>query len=180
MNPVGVGSCDENELSRNWPKASPWIRVGSGFRGHIHRTGRGEFARHIQAGLADLKLLNRAGRNVGGSGSNGLVRDVYTIYFNTSRTPESATKRDRRVASLGGIEVLAILNLYAGLELRQVKEISSIHRQVFNLAGRQNSLNRRLFGIDLKLVGLNFNHGAFLADFKLDAAIGGIVHFYNQ
>ncbi len=154
--------------------------VRSGFRGHVDRTRRGKFGRHIQARLSDLKFLDSAGGNVGGSGADGFVRDVNTIYFDTCRAAVTAAERDGGVTCLGGIEVLAILNLYAGFELREVKEVATIHRQVFDLAGGQNTLHRCLFGVDLHFAGLHFNHCAFLADLELDAAVGGVIHFDIQ
>ena len=48
---------------------------------------------------------------------------------------------------LGGIEITSILHLNARLELREIQEISSIDRQVFDLLLSKNSLHARLLSV---------------------------------
>jgi len=71
-------------------------------------------------------------------------------------------------------------SLHAWLELCQVEEVAAVDWQVFNLTRRQNALHRGLFGVDLNIAGLHLNYGAFLSDFQLYAAVGGIVYLYIQ
>ncbi len=77
---------------------------------------------------------------------------------------------------------MTILNLHARFELRQIQEVTPVHRQVLDLTGRQNSLHGCLLGVDLNLTPLYFNHSALLANFQLHASVGRVVHFdiYGQ
>ncbi len=102
--------------------------------------------------------------------SDRFVRDIHTVNLYAGGAAITTAERDRRISGLGGIEVLTVLNLNAGFQLGQVKEVATIHRQVFDLGRCQNSLNSGLLGIDLNFASLYLDHRALLADFKLDAA----------
>jgi len=70
--------------------------------------------------------------------------------------------------------------LDARFELREVQEVTPIYRQVFDLSGCQNPLNGCLLGVDLKLIRLDLNHSALLADFQFDGPVGRIVDLNFQ
>ena len=140
------------------------IRIASGLRGYVHRTGRGQLGGHVKARLADLKFLDGARGNIGGGRSHGFVGDVDAVHFNAGSAAETASEGDRRIASFRGVEVLTVLNLHARLKLGQIEEVASVHRQVCNLALRDDALHGRLLGVHLHRAGLNLDHLTGLTD----------------
>src|ERR1035438_341364 len=70
------------------------VGVGSGLGGDVNRTGGSQLRGHVQAGLADLELLDCAGRDVGSRRADRLVGNINTIDFDASRPAETATERD--------------------------------------------------------------------------------------
>ena len=124
-------------------------RVGPRTSGHVDRTRRREILRQIQRGLRDLEFIDCARRNVRRGSAHGLVADVDAVHVNTRGPSEAAAERDRRIPGFRGIEVLSILDLYARLELSQIKEVAPVHRQILDLSGRKYTLHRCLFGVHL-------------------------------
>ncbi len=124
-------------------------RVRAGLRGDVYRSGRSHILREIQGGLADLEFVDRAGRNVRGGRAHSLVADVHAIHVDARRAAEAAAERNRGVTAFGGIEVLSVLNLDAGFELREIKEVASIDRKVLDLRGGEHALHRGLLGVHL-------------------------------
>ena len=89
--------------------------VASGFSGHVHRTRRSQLCGHVQTRLADLKFLNGARRDIGGSRTYSFIGDVHAINLDACGSSETAAEGDGRVARFGGVKILAVLNLDAGL-----------------------------------------------------------------
>src|SRR5260370_32229337 len=96
---------------------------------------------------SDVCSSDLVNRNVLRGGANGLVANVQTIHFDTGRAAEPPAKGDRRETLFGGIEVAAVLDLHAGLELSQIQEITAVDGQILNLFLRPYALDRGLFRI---------------------------------
>ena len=118
--------------------------VRARFGGHVHCAGRRQIGGNIETGLADLEFVDRAGWYVGGRGAHGFVADINAVNVDAGGAAEAAAERDRRVASLGRVKVLTVLNLNAGLELREVEEVAPVDRQVRNLVLESARLGRQL------------------------------------
>src|SRR5579862_2182067 len=153
--------------------------VRAGLRGYVDRAGRGEVVRKIQAGLSELKFGDRAGRNARGSGADVFIADVHSIHRDSRAAAESASERNRRKPSLGGIEVAAILDLDARLELCEIEEVASIHRQIFNLLSGQASRHLGLIRIDGHSLAAYFHNCAGSAELELDRRAGNLIDLHN-
>src|ERR1700724_4309104 len=104
--------------------------VRSRARSHVHGARCGQLGGKIEARLAELKLLDTAGRDVGCGGTKSLVRNVDAVHLDAGGTAEAATKRDGRITFLEPkTEAACVLNLNARLQLCQIKEVAAIHRQ---------------------------------------------------
>ena len=108
--------------------------------------------------MSDLKLLDRALRNILCRSPYRLIADIDAIHLNSRRSPKSSPKRDGRESVLRGIEVATILNLHSRLKLRQIEEITSIDGKIVDLLRVEHTLNRRLLCIDMQFGGGHFNH----------------------
>ena len=156
------------------------VAVGSGAGGDVHRAGRSELVRKIERGLADLKFVDRAGRNIFGGGADGFVADVHAVHFDARGASEAAADGNRREADFGGIEIGAILNLHARFELREIEEVAAVHRQVFDLFLVQDALHAGLFGIDsYRLLG-DGDYGIGLAHLQADVDAGNFADPYDD
>ena len=127
-----------------------------------------------------MELLNGAGWDVGGGGAHGFVRDIDAVYLNPGRAAETSTKGNRRIASFGRVEVLAVLNLHSRLELSEVKKVTAINRQVLNLVRGENSLHRGLFRVHLNFGTLHLNRFVSLAYLQFHIAICSVAHLYDK
>ena len=76
----------------------------------------------------------------GGRRAHGLIADVNAIHVDARRTAKTATERNRGETSLGGVEVLAVLDLHPRLKLGEIKEVPPVDRQVLYLGGSHNTL----------------------------------------
>jgi len=74
---------------------------------------------------------------------------------------------NRRETVFGWVEGAALLNLNAGLELREVKKIAPVDGEVLNLVEIDRALHRGLLRIDGDRASLNFNDLALLSEFHL-------------
>jgi len=108
--------------------------------------------------LLDLKLLDRALRDVLGGGTDGFIADVEAVHFDASGATEAPAEGDGRKTVLGGVEVAAVLDLHSGFKLCQIEEIPSIDGQVLDLLAGQNALHGDLLGVDLDSRSLHFHH----------------------
>src|SRR5579864_915316 len=153
--------------------------VRAGLRGHVHRAGRGEVIRKIQAGLCELKFGDRAGRNACGGRRIVFIAHVHSIHCDSRAAAEAAPERNRRKSGLGRIEVAAVLNLDARLELCEIEEVASIHRQIFNLLGGQASRHLSLIRIDGHSLAAYFHNRAGSAELELDRRAGNLVDLHN-
>ena len=122
--------------------------VGARASDHVNGASRGQLGGEIETGLANLEFTNGNLRNVLRGGADGFVADVHAVHLNASGAAEVARERDGRETVFCGIEVGAILNLYAGLELREVEEVAAIDRQRFDLLTGEHTLNGGLFFVD--------------------------------
>ena len=153
--------------------------VRAGLRGNVHRAGRGEVVRKIQAGLSELKFGDRAGRNARGGGADVFIADVHSIHRDSRAAAESPAERNRGKPSLRRIEVAAILNLDARLELREIEEVASIHRQILNLLSGQAARHLSLVRIDAHSLAAHFNNCAGSAELELDRRAGNLIDLHN-
>src|SRR5579872_5729057 len=152
--------------------------IASRFRGHVYSARRSQLRGHIQTRLANLKFLNGAGRDIGGGGTYGFVRDVDAVNLDACGASETSAKGDRRVAGLGGVKVLAVLNLNAGLELGEIKEVAAIHWQVRNLIFGDHTLHGRLLRVHRYGVGLDFDDLTRLAKLQSGVTVSGIADLH--
>ena len=90
----------------------------------------------IERRLADLEFLNGALRNVLSGGADGLVAGIDAINLDAGGATETATEGDRGESFLGGIDVAAVLDLNAGLELGEIEEVAAVDGKVLDLHGR--------------------------------------------
>jgi len=97
--------------------------VGTVTGDDVDGAGGSELCREVERGLADLEFLNGAGRDVLRGGTHGFVGDVHAVHFDTGRATEAAAEGDGGEPILGWVEVAAVLNLDAGFELSEVKEL---------------------------------------------------------
>jgi hypothetical protein len=134
----------------------------------VHGAGGSEFGGQVQAGLADLKFLDGADGNILRGRSDRLVGNVEPVDFYARGAAKSPAEGDRGKTLLGGIEISAVLNLYAGFELRQVQEISPVNRQVFDLRAGNDSLDGGLVGVHGYRGTLDGDNGSFGADLQRD------------
>ena len=86
-------------------------------------------------------------------------RNVHAVHLNAGAAAETAAERNRGETVLGRVEVSAVLNLNARLELSQIQEVASIDRQIFDLLGGQRTGDLRLVRIDLHCFAGDFDHG---------------------
>ena len=70
--------------------------------------------------------------------------------------------------------------MHAGLELRQIEEVSAVHRQVLDLLPVQNSLNAGLLGVDSYGLLGHFNHRVRRAYLKSKVDTRNDAHFYDH
>src|ERR1700758_3533662 len=153
--------------------------VRAGFCGHVHRAGRSEVVRKIQAGLCELKFGDRTRRNACGGGANVFIANVHSIHRDSRAAAESPSKRNRRKSGLGRVEVAAVLNLDARLELCEIEEVASIHRQIFNLLSGQASRHLGLIRIDGHSLAAYFHNRAGSAELELDRRAGNLVNLHD-
>src|SRR5208282_2927331 len=109
------------------------IGVRARFRGHVDRARGSQVVGKIERRLRQRKFLDGAGRNVFRRRAYGLIADVDSIDVDARRAAEAPAKRDRGISDFGRIEILTVLNLYAGFKLGEIEEVASIDREVFNL-----------------------------------------------
>src|SRR5580693_5640497 len=134
--------------------------VRSGARGDVDSTRRCELVRKVERRLAYAEFLNGACGNIFCGRAHRLVADVHTVHGNSRGAPKSAAERNRGEADFGGIEVRAVLHLNAGFELREVEEVASVDREVFDLLFAEHTLHAGLLGIYRDRLGLHFDDGA--------------------
>src|SRR3984957_13322776 len=153
--------------------------IRAGLRGYVHRAGRGKVVREIQAGLSELKFGDRTGRNACGSGAHVFIANVHSIHRDSRAAAESASERNRRKSGLGRIEVAAILNLDARLELCEIEEVAPIHWQIFNLLSGQASRYLGLIRIDGHSLAAYFHNCAGSAELELDRRAGDLINLHK-
>ncbi len=127
-----------------------------------------------------MKFLNGGLGDVLGRGAHILVGDIQTVEFDAGGAAVAATERDGFKAVLGGVEIGSVLDLYSGLELRQIKEVSAVDRQIGNLLLGQNSGNLGGLRIDLDRAPLHLYHGRRGADGQFEVAIGSYTDPYDE
>ena len=111
-------------------------------------------------------------------GSYCFVADVNPVHFDSRTASKSASEGNGRIAYLGRVEIRAILDLHSWLELRQIKEVPAVDRQILDLLAAQYSLDARLLGVYLLGASLYFDHLVFLADLKRGIECGGVSHLH--
>src|SRR5215475_9398777 len=66
--------------------------VGAVAGNDVHRSGGSKLGRDVQTGLADLKLIDRARRNILRGGPHRFIADINAIDFNARRAPKASAK----------------------------------------------------------------------------------------
>ena len=144
--------------------------IRTGFGRDVNCAGRSQVLRKIERGLAELKFINRAGGNVGSCRTHSFIADIHAIDVDARGASETSAERNRRITRFRRIEILTILNLYAGLELSEIEEVAAIDRQILNLGRGQNTLHGSLLRVYLHRSSSDLNNLAFLT--KLQSGVG--------
>src|SRR5580658_1161263 len=144
--------------------------VGSGLGDHVDRARRSQFIRKIKAGLCQLEFGNGAGRDALCRCADVFVAHIHAVNFDARRAAKPAAERDRGKSGLGGVEVSAVLNLHAGLELGEVQEVPPVDGQVIDLFRIYDTLNLSLLGVDEHRARGNLNDGGLRAESQSDVA----------
>ena len=112
--------------------------------------------------------------------TDSLIADIDTVERDASSAAITSPERYGRKTVLRRIEIASVLNLHAGLELRQIKKVASIKRKVLNLLCSQNSLDRRLLGVYRDTRRLHFNDLRFLSHFGREVPGGDFAHLHRH
>ena len=97
--------------------------------------------------MAHLELTDGDLRDVLCGRPDSLIADINSVHFDPRRPSEMSRERDGGEAVLRGVEIGAILNLNARLELSEIKKVPPVDREILNLLRSEHALYRRLFGI---------------------------------
>jgi hypothetical protein len=81
-------------------------------------------------------------------------RDIDSVHGNPLCPAKPATKGNRSKAILGRVEAVAVLNLYAGLQLSQIQEVPSVQGELLNLLPVKNTLYGCLHCIHLHVLAV--------------------------
>ena len=117
--------------------------------------------------MAELKLVDGAGRNILRGSTDRLITDIDTVHGDAGGAAKAATERDGGVPCLRGIKVLPVLDLDTRLELGEIEEVPATQWEVLNLVCIDNPLHCRLLGVDSYGVRLHLDNLAFLAELQL-------------
>src|SRR5271166_4870267 len=149
----------------------PMKLVAAGSGDYIHRARGSQIVREIEVRLAELKFLDAAGRNVSSSRSDRFIGDVDAVHRNARRAPEASAEGNGRIADLGRIEVGAVLNLHARLELCEVQEVAPVDGQIVDLLGADHALHNRLLRVDADRAACDFYHFGGRTKFDLETPV---------
>src|SRR5260370_14462757 len=113
-----------------------------------------------------MELLDRTSGNILGSSANGFVADVHSIHFNPCRPSKPPSEGDGREAIFSRIKGTTLLNLHAGFELCEIKKVTAIDREVFDLLRGKNARHCSVFAIQLNRGCLHGDDSRGLADLQ--------------
>ena len=147
--------------------------IGAAAADNVDRSGRGDGGGDVQVRLRNLKLLDRVLGDVLGSGADVLIGDIQTVERDARRTAEAAAEGDGEEAVLGGVEVGAVLDLHARLELGEIEEVAPVDGQRLNLFLGQHAGDLGLLSVDTDGIGGDFHALGSAAHAQLDIAVGG-------
>src|SRR2546428_7206922 len=100
--------------------------IGSALRRYVDGAGRGQLGGEIKLGLAYLKFLNSALRDILGRGANRFIAHIHAIQLDARGAPETATHGNPDKAGLGGMKITAVLDLNPGFKLCQFQEVAPV------------------------------------------------------